>query len=214
MRKKIMIFGILVVAIILGGSLVAYFYSTDNDGTPVGLQIQESIDLSYSEWITGTNYQWTGVIEGVDGEIRVRDSNVGLMAKATRSFTAIDIGKIKMDIRALSTSRNYFAMEFRSGNTILFKLERKSVKLTFVILSNTPIILFDMDTTFRTVEIFFDLSDSSNGKVSVSVDGLIAIDEFAFDPNDMDITNIYIHTLTSIYKSQTGIKFDYLYNYI
>ena len=212
-KKTFLIIVVALVIIVPVLCFVSLIEVPDTPDVPVGLEIEEEINLLYSEWNIGTNYQWTRVIEGADDSIIVTDSNVGLMAKATRSFNNIDIGKLKMQISAQSTSRNYFAMRFRSDSTTLFMLERKVTVLTFVVSGNSPIIIFSMDTTWRTIEVFFDLSDGSNGEVSIDLDGVTVVDAFVFNPNEMKINNIYMHTSTSIYKSRTDIKFEYLYNY-
>lgn len=216
MRKnqKLVIFVVFVVVILLGGSIAIYSYFGDGNGVPTGLQVEESIDMSYSEWNIGANYKNTKVIEGENGEILVIDGDA-YTAKAIRNFNSIDIGKIKMDIRTIVIpTRNLFAMEFRSGTTVLFKLfMRLSSSLTLVVLDGIAITLYDMDVNaIKTIEIFFDLSDSENSIVSVDVDGVTVVDEFPFDAKGKLINNIYIHT--SVYgESQTGIKFEYLYNF-
>ena len=106
----------------------------------------------------------------------------------------------------------YFAMEFRSGSTMLFKLERISDVFTLVVLSNSPITIVDLEAEWRTIEIFFDLSNGVNGKVSVDLDGVTIVDAFAFDPINMEIDNIYLHTSIPTYASRTDIKFESLHN--
>lgn len=209
---------VFIIALMCVASIAAYSYFGANGGTnggaiPVGFEIEESIDLSYDQWSVGINYAYTYVRPGEDNSIVIGDASNAQVAKATLHFNDIDIGIIKMQICApRDIAQNYFAMEFRSGDTTLFKLERIVNDFTFVVLSNTPITLVDLGSTYQTFEIFFDLSDGINGKVSVDLDGVNKVDEFSFDPNNMEIDNIYMHTLVKIYRSKTAIKFESLYN--
>lgn len=196
-KKRLFLLLVLLAIVILVPTI--YLVNTSNE---------ESIDLSYGEWVIGRNLPYTGVFDNGDGVMRVSDSNCGHMAVATLNFNPIDIGYIKMNMSAPTSSQNYFGMEFRSGAVWLFKLERIVDVLSFVV--GTDIILVvDLEAEWRTIEIAFDLSE---GKISVDLDGTRIINEIEFDPNGELIDNIYIHTLTTIYLSQTYIKFDSLYN--
>jgi len=177
-----------------------------------GLEVEESIDFSYSQWTLGTQYRFTRVGEAVDGSLVVVDCNRGYMASATLNFNKIDIGHIKMQMSAPTTSQLYFAMEFRSDASTLFKIERLSDVMTFVVSGGQPMIIVDLEAEWRTFDIVFDLTKGDNCEVSVLLDGVITIDKFSFDPENLEVNNIYIHTSTSIYQSRTDIKFEYLYN--
>jgi len=215
-RKRIVLISVILLLIAVPVLLVIFnaVDTTDTIDIPAGLEVEESIDLSYNQWTSGVQLPYTGVFDRGDGIIRVGDANVGAMAKASLKFNAIDIGKLKMQMSASrNISQNYFAMEFRDGGNILFKLERRVGMFTLVVLDNIPLIVVDLEAEWRTVEIFFDLSDSGNNIVSVDLDGVNIIGEFTFDPNSNKIDNIYMHTSTDIYRSQTDIKFEYLYNF-
>lgn len=210
-KRTLLIIPVILLIIIIP---IAIIVVSDADVTS-GLEIEESIGLSYSEWNIGTQYQYTKCSETESGGFIISDSNIGQMAEAHLNFNIIDIGKIKMDMRATSpTSQNYFAMEFRSGSSTLFKLERLTGFFTLVVLDNIPMIFVDLEGTWQTIEVIFDLTEGENSEVSVLVDGDLTINSFKFDPNGKEINNIWMHTQTMIYKSRTEIKFEYLYNYL
>jgi len=207
--KKICLISIILLVI----TLVSYsLFISNTEDIYSGLEIEDSIDLSYNQWTLGIQYDYTKVYDRGDGWIQVQDANINRMASAILTFSPIDIGKLKMEMSCQTSSRNYFAMEFRSGSTTLFKLERDVGIFNFMI-DDIGIYLVDLYAEWRTIEIFFDLTDGDDGVVSVKLDGVVAIDEYIFDSNDKTITNIYMHTSTQIYQSRTDIKFEYLYNF-
>lgn len=195
--------------------LVPVIFLVYNSNTgPAGREIEESIDLSYGEWdIPAYQLKYTGVFDNGDGVIRISDSNIGGIAKATLNFNPIDIGYIKMDMSAPSPSQNYFGMEFRANALILFKLERITDTFSFEV-GTDRIFVVDLETEYQTIEILFDLSDPSKSLVSVDLDGTRIINEIEFESNGELVNNIYMHTLYTIFLSQTYIKFESLYNFV
>ena len=216
-KKPILI--VMVLLLILVPVLMFVLTPDTTTVVPAGLEVEESIDTSFSEWSFLTKVVYTAIVSKTDPTIgdyiQGIDTSTQNRFTGTLGFNSIDIGYAKIHLRADPNQvkyANYFGIYFNGMGQTLFKIERTSDVFTFVVLNGIAIQLFEFDLHWHTIEVFFDLRDGSNGEVSVSVDGIKIMDEFLFDQNNIYIDEIFfcsaIAPLTII-----DVGFETIYNY-
>ena len=189
------------------------------------MEIEESIDLSFKHWVikTETLYRTSIdsyflsiedyiVVKEVNDYIHVVDNSIQNSVDMTLRFNSIDIGYVKMKLRMPSEKESDdFAIEFLSQGVALFKLEKICDSFALII-GTFRMRLFDRDTNWHTIEIFFDLSISGEEKISIKVDGNEVVDDLIFPPHDTwKIDTIHMYT-GIIPKTTIDVNFEKLNN--
>ncbi len=194
MEKKKVIMLLMVVLIVSASGLAMIYVSSEMESsTPINMEIEESVDVSFNQWDTVTKLYYTAIVV-VDDYITVVDTSTWNRAEMSLSFNSIDIGYVKLKLRMPNEIyQEDFTIEFLSNGYALFKLERICDSLALII-GTLQMKVLDWDTNWHTIEIFFDLSISGEGKISIKADGNEVVDDLMFIPANEEIDTIHMYT--------------------
>ncbi|KKM07264.1 hypothetical protein LCGC14_1735730 [marine sediment metagenome] len=206
-NKNIFIIGLFAITIgIIGG----YYYFTPSTIDPT---IPENVvDMSYSQWVHSTNTARASFDfwESDPSVVLLYDRESSLSISATLTFSDIAIGKIKLQMRTLSTEYNgQMYIDFKKGNSVVFSIIRDSSGgYTFKVnrsLSNLGI--HDLEITNFYIEWNFDtrlvkISAERQENFRYTVNLYTVIES---------IDNIKIYTTYSTFNSGTLFFFENSY---